>query len=144
PKARAALEAYARGVNAYAASLDPKSMPPEFQILSYSFRPWIPTDTLVVVKIFFEALSDTWRLDLMRQALSALPAEKRADLLPEISPLDVVVVGKDTQSRAESARLRPYPLSTEALASLAHNQQIAAAALARIGLDTDALAASNN
>jgi penicillin amidase len=144
PKARAALEAYARGVNAYAASLDPKSMPPEFQILSYSFRPWTPTDTLVVVKIFFEALSDTWRLDLMRQALSALPAEKRADLLPEISPLDVVVVGKDTQSRAESARVRPYPLSTEALASLAHNQQIAAAALARIGLDTDALAASNN
>ena len=144
PKARAVLEAYARGVNAYAASLDPKSMPPEFQILSYSFRPWTPTDTLVVVKIFFEALSDTWRMDLMRQALSALPAEKRADLLPEISPLDVVLVGKDTQSRAESARLQRYPLSTEALASLAHNQQIAAAALARIGLDTDALAASNN
>jgi penicillin amidase len=144
PKARAVLEAYARGVNAYAASLDPKSMPPEFQILSYSFRPWTPTDTFVVVKIFFEALSDTWRLDLMRQALSVLPAEKRADLLPEISPIDVLVVGKDTQSRVGSARLQRYPLSNEALARLAHNQQIAAAALARIGFDTDALAASNN
>src|SRR6185295_13137775 len=32
PRARQVLEAYARGVNAYAASLDPKSMPPEFQI----------------------------------------------------------------------------------------------------------------
>src|ERR1051325_4375892 len=144
PKARAVLEAYARGVNAYAASLDPKSMPPEFQILSYSFRPWTPTDTFVVVKIFFEALSDTWRMDLMRQALSVVPAEKRADLLSEISPLDVLVVGKDTQSRAGSARMQRYPLSTEALASLAHNQQIASTALARIGLDTDALAASNN
>ena len=144
PQARAVLEAYARGVNAYAASLDPKSMPPEFQILSYSFRPWTPADTFVVVKIFFEALSDTWRMDLMRQSLSVLPAEKRAELLPEITPLDVLVVGKDTQSRAGSARLQRYPLSNQALARLAHNQEVASAALARIGLDTDALAASNN
>ncbi len=144
PGARAVLEAYARGVNAYAASLDPKSMPPEFQILGYSFRPWTAADTFVVVKIFFEALSDTWRLDLMRQALSVLPAEKRAELLPEISPIDVLVIGKDTQSRAGSARVQRYPLSSETLAKLAHNQAIAAAALDRIGFDTDALAASNN
>src|SRR5215212_3748797 len=95
PRARTLLEAYARGVNAYAASLDPKSMPPEFQTLSYSFRPWTAADTFAVVKIFFEALSDTWRLDLMRQALSVLPAEKRAELLPETSPIDVLVAGKD-------------------------------------------------
>ena len=144
PRARTVLEAYARGVNAYAASLDPKSMPPEFQILSYSFRPWTPADTFVVIKMFFEALSDTWRLDLMRQALSAVPAEKRAELLPEISPLDVLVVGKDTKAKATSARVQPYTLSTETLAKLAHNQAIAAAALNRIGFDTDALAASNN
>jgi len=144
PRARAVLEAYARGVNAYAASLDPKAMPPEFQILQYSFRPWTPSDSLVVVKIFFEALSDTWRLDLMRQALSVLPAEKRAELLPEISPIDVLVVGKDTQSRAKTAQVKPEPLSPATLANLAHNQSIAAAALERIGFHTDALAASNN
>ena len=144
PRARAMLEAYARGVNAYAASLDPKAMPPEFQILQYSFRPWTPADSLVVVKIFFEALSDTWRLDLMRQALSVLPAEKRAELLPEISPIDVLVVGKDTQSRAKTAYVKPEQLSPATLANLAHNQAIAAAALDRIGFYTDALAASNN
>ncbi|HEX7773399.1 MAG TPA: penicillin acylase family protein, partial [Pyrinomonadaceae bacterium] len=144
PRARAVLEAYARGVNAYAASLDPKAMPPEFQILQYSFRPWTPADCLVVVKIFFEALSDTWRLDLMRQALSVLPAEKRAELLPEISPIDVLVVGKDTQSKAKTAQVKPEPLSPATLANLAHNQSIAAAALDRIGFHTDALAASNN
>ncbi len=144
PRARAVLEAYARGVNAYAASLDPKAMPPEFQILQYSFRPWTPADSLVVVKIFFEALSDTWRLDLMRQALSVLPAEKRAELLPEISPIDVVVVGKDTQSKTKTAQVKPEPLSPATLANLAHNQSIAAAALDRIGFHTDALAASNN
>ena len=144
PRARALLEAYARGVNAYAASLDPKSMPPEFQILQYSFRPWTPADTCVVVKIFYEALSDTWRLDIMRQAMSVLPAEKRAELLPEISPIDVLVVGKDTPSKPKSAHIAPGSVSNQTLAKLAYNQQIAAAALARIGFDTDALAASNN
>src|ERR1041384_6900378 len=38
PRVRTMLEAYARGVNAYAASLDPKSMPPEFQIRSEERR----------------------------------------------------------------------------------------------------------
>jgi penicillin amidase len=144
PRTRTMLEAYARGVNAYAASLDPKSMPPEFQILQYSFRPWTPADTCVVVKIFFEALSDTWRLDIMRQAMSVLPADKRAELLPEISPIDVLVVGKDTQSKTKSAHVARGPVSNETLAKLAYNQQIAAAALDRIGFHTEALAASNN
>jgi len=144
PQTRAILEAYARGVNAYAASLDPKSMPPEFQILQYSFRPWTPADSFVVGKIFFEALSDTWRLDIMRQALSVLPAEKRAELLPRISPIDVLVYGKDSQSRAKSGDTKPAPVSPETLARLAHDQTIAAAALDRIGLHAEGLAASNN
>src|SRR2546423_4978798 len=144
PKTRALLEAYARGVNAYAASLDAKSMPPEFQILQYNFRPWTPADSFVAIKLFFEALSDTWRLDLMRQALSALPPEKRAELLPEISPLDVLVVGKDTPSKSTSARMQLQPVSSEVLAKLTHNQAVAAAALERIGLYSEALAASNN
>src|SRR5215213_7816230 len=89
PRSRALLEAYARGVNAYASSLDAKSRPPEFQILNYEFRPWTPQDSFAVIKLFFEALSDTWRLDLMRQGLALLPPEKRAALMPVTSPLDV-------------------------------------------------------
>jgi penicillin amidase len=50
PKSLAILEAYARGVNAYAASLDPKSLPPEFQILQYSFRPWTPADSFLIAR----------------------------------------------------------------------------------------------
>src|SRR5918996_6519864 len=131
PRTRAILEAYAQGVNAYASSLDPKSMPPEFQILQYSFRPWTPVDSFAVVKIFFEALSDTWRLDIMRQALSVLPAEKRAELLPEISPIDVLVIGKDAQTKGASAQLKAEPASREFLERLAYNQSIAASALNR-------------
>ena len=143
PKALAIFEAYARGVNAYAASLDPKSLPPEFQILQYSFRPWTPADSFLIVKIFAEALSDTWRLDVMRQAMSSLPAEKRAALLPVQSPLDVLVVGKDT--KPVTAKLTSSSsISPAALAALAHNQAIAAAALDRIGFYAEELAASNN
>jgi penicillin amidase len=149
PKVRALLEAYASGVNAYAASLDPKSMPSEFQILQYSFRPWTPADSYIIGKIFFEALSDTWRLDIMRQALSSLPAEKRNGLLPEMSPIDVLVVGKDVQAKPATQRTARRsedfaPLSREALDALAANQAVAASALERIGLHTDALAASND
>src|SRR5690349_9516034 len=137
PKSLAIFEAYARGVNAYAASLDPKSMPPEFQILSYSFRPWTPADSLIIIKIFAESLSDTWRLDLMRQAMASLPAEKRNALLVETSPLDVLVVGKDAKA-ASAKSIFPKPstenrLSVQALTALAHNQAVAAAALDRIG-----------
>jgi penicillin amidase len=146
PKSRALLEAYARGVNAYASSLDAKSRPPEFQILNYDFRPWTPQDSIVVVKLFFEALSDTWRLDLVRQGLASLPAEKRAALMPSRSPLDVLVVGKDVPARATPAKSTAAagPLSPESQKALAYNASIAADALARVGLYADELAASNN
>ncbi|HKE59845.1 MAG TPA: penicillin acylase family protein, partial [Pyrinomonadaceae bacterium] len=146
PKARAVLEAYAKGVNAYAASLTPKTMPPEFQILNYGFRPWTAADSLVVVKIFFEALSTTWQLDLMRQSLASLPADKRAALLPETSPLDVLVVGKDTKptTAGHDGHKKFAPLSAEALTALAQAREVSNEALARIGFYAESLAASNN
>ena len=79
--------------------------------------------------------------------MSSLPAEKRNALLPEMSSIDVLVVGKDTQAKPatpRSARLDSKPPSREALAALAANQSVATSALERIGLNTDALAASNN
>ena len=145
PQSRALLEAYAAGVNAYIASLDPKTLPPEFRILGYSPKPWTPADSLVVVKIFFEALSNTWRLDLMREAMSSLPAEKRSALLPEISPIDVLVVGKDSRTPAKAATAhRVSPLSRAALTELAREEAISRAALEQLGFYAEGLAASNN
>src|SRR5256885_4764617 len=69
PQARAGLEAYARGVNAYMESLDAKSLPPEFQILQYQPRAWTPSDSLLIVKLFAEDLNSTWETDIMREAL---------------------------------------------------------------------------
>jgi penicillin amidase len=147
PQTRALLDAYARGVNAYIGSLDARSLPPEFQILQYKPRPWTAADCLLPVKLFAEALSSTWRLDVMREALAALPAEKRAALMPEISPLDVLVVGKDTKKLNASLKNQNRSLdssSSDLIAALAKDQEVASQALARIGLYAEGLAASNN
>jgi penicillin amidase len=100
PPMRAVLEAYAKGVNAYIATRTPQNLPPEFLILQYKPRPWVPADTLAVGKLLYEVLSNTWAVDVMRASLSNLPKEKRDALLPEITPLDVLVVGKDRNVRA--------------------------------------------
>ena len=146
PATRAVLEAYARGVNAYIASLDAKTLPPEFLVLQYKPKPWTPADSLLVGKLFAEALSTTWRLDIMRAALAALPAEKRAGLTPEISPLDVLVVGKDAidNKKTSSAQKSKESFSRETLRALARDQEVATESLARLGLYAEGLAASNN
>jgi penicillin amidase len=147
PQTRALLEAYAHGVNAYISSLDPKSLPPEFQILQYKPKPWTPADSLLIGKAFAEALSNTWRLDLMRAALADLPAEKRAGLMPETSPLDVLVVGKDAKDankKADSSSNATDAFSRETVLALARDEEIAVGALARVGLYVEGLAASNN
>ena len=150
PRTRALLEVYALGVNAYISSLDAKTLPPEFQILQYKPKPWTPADSLLIGKAFAEALSSTWRLDVMRAALAGLPAEKRAGLMPEISPLDVLVVGKDAKDANKKANSATHAtesheiFSRETLLALARDEEIAAGALARVGLYVEGLAASNN
>jgi penicillin amidase len=147
PQARAVLEAYARGVNAYIATLDARSLPPEFQILQYRPKPWTSADSLLILKLFFEALSSTWRLDLMREALAGLPEEKRAGLMPAYSPLDVLVVGKDVKKPKTTNKQFSLPFDSwprESLNALQRNQSIADHSLARVGFYAEGLAASNN
>ncbi len=152
PGGRAVLQAYAEGVNAFINSLDSKSLPPEFQILQYKPREWTPSDSLVLVKLFFEALSSSWRLDVMREVYATLPPEKQAALLPETSPLDVLVVGSDGRRRnansltrqrvsgSETARNEPHGIIDQ----LTRGWEIEQSALAQVGLFSENLAASNN
>lgn len=143
-KARLMLDSYSRGVNAYIDSLDPKSLPPEFQILQFKPRPWTPADSLIIVKIFAEGLSNTWRLDVMRAALSTIPEAKRALLLPETSPLDVLIVGKDKGPARSTASRSGSPFSASDLQAFDRLQEVQDKALARAGLYAEGLAASNN
>ena len=98
-----ALNAYAQGVNAFIDSLNNQNLPPEFALLQYKPRHWTPQDSLAVGKLLAEYLSSSWQLDIMRASLAALPKDKRDALLPETSPLDVLVVGGD---RAKKSSLR--------------------------------------
>jgi penicillin amidase len=148
PQARAILEAYARGVNALINSRDAKGLPLEFQVLQYRPRPWTPVDSLLVIKIFAEALNTTWETDIMRAALNTLPAEKRQELLPETSPLDVLVVGHDGANKKGST-FHPAPSFDQAsdaaaLRALAVMREIRVRSLERVGLYAEHLAASNN
>jgi len=158
PRDRKILEAYAMGVNAYIASLDAKSLPPEFQILQYRPKPWAAADSLVIPKLFFEALSTSWRLDVMREALAGLPPERLAGLLPEKSPLDVLVVGDDKKSKGKKVtspnrskalpdgRVSAWDSAAAAATrkALVQDEATETRSLARVGLHAEALAASNN
>ncbi len=87
PELRSALNDYARGVNAFIATLDEKTLPVEFRILQYKPRPWSPTDTIVIGKILADALSTTWQNDLLRDSTKKnLSAEKYADLPNQLTP----------------------------------------------------------
>lgn len=145
---REMLEAYARGVNAFMASRDAASLPPEFQILQYRPRPWTAADSILIVKLFFEVLTESWETEIMRAALMSLPAEKRAALLTEKSPLDVLVVGTDGAER-KAATAQPLlrmesAAREELLRELAHRREERERLLERIGLSIPNAEASNN
>src|SRR6185436_17728215 len=105
--------AYTKGVNAYIDSLTDKTLPPEFRILAYKPRRWTAADSLAVAAIMAEFLSSSWQWDMMRASLAGLPKEKREALTPDKSPLDVLVVGKDSNAKAQAGSagiILPLPL----------------------------------
>ncbi|HEY0384767.1 MAG TPA: penicillin acylase family protein, partial [Pyrinomonadaceae bacterium] len=167
---RSALEAYARGVNAYIESLAAKELPPEFQILQLKPRPWRPADSLVTTKLFDETLSTTWRLDLTRAAFADLPPAQREALFPETSPLDVLLVGSDNlrpkQKRAaidgsstpvaaidgssmsvaaiDGSSTPIVPIEGATMRAAAEDEALRQRSLERLGLYAEDCAASNN
>lgn len=101
--ASAALDAYARGVNAFIEGLDPARLPVEFQVLRYAPHPWTAADSLALGKLFDESLSMSMDADILRALLDDLPPERRERLLPETSPFDVLLVGDDSEAGAPAA-----------------------------------------
>ena len=144
PDVRAALENYARGVNALIASLDDKSLPVEFQILQYRPRLWEPTDTIMIGKILSDALSSTWRDDLIKASLMNLPREKLAQVLDPSSPHDVLLVGKDTESVKFRIQNSKFKIQNSLLDRLAEAETVRKNSLELVGFYAENLAASNN
>ncbi len=70
PRARAAIEAYAKGVNAYLETHQ-GALAPEYYLLRFSPEPWRPADSLVWGKLMAMRLARNWRDELLRARLSA-------------------------------------------------------------------------
>jgi penicillin amidase len=150
--ARRVLDAYARGVNAFITSLEGKPLPREFIILGYRPRAWTAADTLVVGKIFAEVLTRSWQADIQRAALADLAPELRRELIRDDSPLDVLMVGADANAprvKSKTSRTMQNVFGNEAeqartVAALAEIEALQRRTFARVGLDLEEFAASNN
>lgn len=145
PELRSALDSYVRGINAWIATLDDKSLPVEFRILQYKPREWRASDTIVIGKILSDALSTTWRNDLLRASLQSVPKEKLADLLNQVTPHDVILFGSDKRpmSGTRSAH-KPAEPSASLFAMADELENVRRRSLERVGLYAEELAASNN
>lgn len=139
---RAPLDDYARGVNAFIATLDDKTMPVEFKILQYKPTPWLPTDSLIIGAVLADALSSTWRIDIIMASLTGGDRQKLADLKNQVTPYDVVLFGKDTKPAA--AAVGRQSVSERMIAMAERDELLRKDSLERIGLYAEDLAASNN
>lgn len=142
---RAALESYAKGVNAYIAALDEKNLPLEFQLLRYRPQAWKASDSIIIGKILAEGLSSTWNSDLFRSTLGNLPPQVREKLLDASAPEDVFLYGKKTKRRAShktpQKKLNLTEFDLQNLSTIAETRR---ESLESIGFYAENSLASNN
>ncbi len=77
---RAALAAYARGVNHFIETHRGR-LPLEFTVLRYHPRPWTIADSIVISLQMFRTLTRSWRTELRKQALLAGGDAAKVDFL---------------------------------------------------------------
>ncbi len=96
--ARAAVDAYTAGVNAYMRE-HPEALPLEFRLLRYEPRSWTPTDTLAVGMLLSHDLAQGWEAEAARALLDTrLPPAVMDLLYPSRFADDRVLFGDDTPS----------------------------------------------
>ncbi|MFA5121463.1 penicillin acylase family protein [Zavarzinia sp.] len=84
PDLKAALAAYADGVNSWIAGRD-RPLPPEFTLLILEPAPWTPVDSLLVGKMMALMLTGNWQLEALRARLAArLDGETLEFLTPPV------------------------------------------------------------
>jgi penicillin amidase len=98
PETRAALDAYARGVNARVAEVNTRALgrgAPEFWLFTPEIAPWQPADSVVLIKLMALQLSTHLPTEVLRARLSlTIPPERVADLMPD-APGDGIVALPD-------------------------------------------------
>jgi penicillin amidase len=96
-ESRAAMEAYARGVNSFIAQHQ-KNLPLEFTLLKYKPRPWTPSDSLAIAAYMYETLTESWEDKFDRARVTAKVGPIKAkELYLEDAAMDHFVVGDPDQ-----------------------------------------------
>lgn len=109
PDARAALDAYADGVNAHLLTLAPGDLPLELRLLGAVPEPWEPWESIAVFKVR-HLLMGTYEVKLWRSALARrLGVETAARLWPAEPEITVVPGGPVQVARDLAADLGAVP-----------------------------------
>ncbi len=87
PETITELEAYAAGVNAWIRIVNEQALgrgAPEFFLASNRIAPWLPADSIAMIKLMALQLSDQAEREVLRARLSlVLPPERLRDILPD-------------------------------------------------------------
>ena len=106
---RAALEAYAKGVNAWIGQVNAQARgrgSPEFFLFSNQIATWAPADSLAIIKLMALQLSSHLETEVMRAQMSLiLPDARLQDILPDDLPAGVTAL-------PDYSGLMPGPLSS--------------------------------
>ena len=106
PEVRAAVDAYAKGVNAF---IDSNLLPLEFKLLFVRPEPWVAADSLVWQKLMGLQLSGNWPEELSRAAIIAkLGPERAGELWPDVNantPITLASLPGEALSKLRTAML---------------------------------------
>jgi penicillin G amidase len=106
PESRAAMEAYARGVNRFIEQ-HANQLPLEFSLLRYKPAPWQATDSLTISAYMYRTLTDTWERKLDRASVEARVGLDRAkELFSQEASMDHFVIGDPNVPNDGSQRTR--------------------------------------
>lgn len=105
---RGAVEAYARGVNAFITEHE-KNLPIEFTLLRYKPQPWKPADSLAIAGYMYQTLSSSWESEINRAKVTErVGPELAKELYSNEAAMDHFVVG-DPNGDAGSEQSRRNP-----------------------------------
>jgi penicillin amidase len=109
PADRAALAAYARGVNAFIAT-HRNNLPVEFTLLGYQPRPWSVIDSILISLHMFRTLTTTWRNELLKRDMLHAGDPKKVSVLFPVRAGTEVQPGSNAWAVAGSRTASGKPL----------------------------------
>ena len=128
PRQRADLEALAAGINAYFGARRGR-LALELALLRVEPEPWRPEDSVAVLLLMYEQLTDGWEAERDAEKVLSLPAPVRSFLLPRATGDEVLLVPDAAPPALPELPVLPGPGTTELpkAASLGGGDELAVA-----------------